>query len=129
MVAIFDRLGDEHLRDRLLEPEELMDGAEQARAYAAADFADVNQSFVDRFRATFPELSAGCVVDLGCGPADIPMRLSRGLPRIEVLAVDGARAMLRVGREAVVAALGDRVRLIAGRVPGIPFADHRFDAC
>ena len=107
-----------------------MDGEEQARAYAAADFADVNQSFVDRFRATFPELSAGYVVDLGCGPADIPMRLSRALPRVEILAVDGARAMLQVGRDALLsAALGGRVRLIAGRVSGLPFADHRFDAC
>jgi ubiquinone/menaquinone biosynthesis C-methylase UbiE len=130
MSASLDWLGDAHLRERVPEPAELMDGAEQARAYAAADFADVNQGFVDRFRATFPELSTGRVADLGCGPADIPMRLSRALPRIEILAVDGARAMLRLGRGAVTsAALADRVRLIVGRVPGLPFSDHRFDAC
>jgi len=74
-MSVFDRSRDGCLLERLPEPEELMDGEEQARAYAAADFADVNQSFVDRFRATFPELSAGYVVELGCGPADNPMRL------------------------------------------------------
>jgi ubiquinone/menaquinone biosynthesis C-methylase UbiE len=130
MPGGIDLSADDRLRERLPEPAELMDEAEHARAYAAADFADVNQAFVDRFRATFPELSAGRVVDLGCGPADIPLRLSRALPAVEIFAVDGARAMLELGRDAVTsAALGDRVRLIAGGLPCLPFGDHRFDAC
>ena len=57
---------------RVPEPE-LMDDAAQARAYASADFADVNQGFVDRFRARFADFTSGRVIDLGCGPADIPL--------------------------------------------------------
>jgi hypothetical protein len=39
---------------RIPEPE-LMDEAEQARAYALADFAEPNERFVACFEATFPE--------------------------------------------------------------------------
>src|SRR5438094_644174 len=67
--------------ERILEPE-LMDDAAQALAYARADFADVNRGFVDRFRTMFPDLAGSRVVDLGCGPADIPIRLARTLPRL-----------------------------------------------
>ena len=35
-----------------------MDDPAQAVAYARADFAQVNQAFVDRFCATFPDFSA-----------------------------------------------------------------------
>ena len=67
----------EHPMQRIPEPE-LMDEAEQARAYAQADFAEPNQRFVDCFEAEFPELQQGAVLDLGCGPGDIVLRLARG---------------------------------------------------
>jgi trans-aconitate methyltransferase len=83
--------------NRVLEPE-LMTDPDQAQAYAAADFATVNQGFVDRLRALFPALTRGHVVDLGCGPADIPIRLCRALPDVAVTGVDGSEAMLAPGR-------------------------------
>src|SRR5437870_13273478 len=86
--------------ERILEPE-VMDDAAHALAYARADFADVNRGFVDRFRTTFPDLAGGRVVDLGCGPADIPIRLARALPRLAVTAVDASAAMVDLAREAV----------------------------
>ncbi|HQR49986.1 MAG TPA: hypothetical protein PL152_11655, partial [Steroidobacteraceae bacterium] len=61
---------------RIPEPE-LMDEFEQARAYAEADFSEPNQRFVQLFEAEFPALTSGCVVDLGCGPGDIAVRLAR----------------------------------------------------
>ena len=61
--------------DRILESE-LMDDPKQAEAYARADFAKENQGFVDRFKEYFPEFSQGKVLDLGCGPADIPIRFA-----------------------------------------------------
>ena len=88
---------------RVLEPELMVD-PEQAQAYASADFATVNQGFVDRFRALFPVFARGHVADLGCGPADIPIRLCRALPGVSVTGVDGSEAMLDPGRAAVVAA-------------------------
>src|SRR5260370_892767 len=65
--------------NRVLEPE-LMTDPEQAEAYAAADFAAVNQGFVDRFRALLSGLARGLVGDLGCGPAVFPIRTCAPLP-------------------------------------------------
>ena len=64
---------------------ELMDDPEQALVYAQADFEQENQGFVDRFREYFPEFTEGHILDLGCGPGDIPIRFARacqavGLP-------------------------------------------------
>jgi hypothetical protein len=56
------------MMDRVLEPE-LMEDPEQAAAYAAADFSQENQGFVDRFEEYFPGFSGGRVLDVGCGPA------------------------------------------------------------
>jgi len=86
--------------DRLLEPE-LMDDPEQARAYAETDFSAENQGFVDRFREYFPDFSGGRVLDLGCGPADIPIRFARRYPTCLVIAVDASAPMIRLGEQAV----------------------------
>jgi ubiquinone/menaquinone biosynthesis C-methylase UbiE len=86
---------------RVLEPE-VMDGAAQARA--------------------------GRGVDLGCGPADIPLRLVRHAPGASVLAVDASRAMLRLARFAAGAVPdGGRVRLVCARLPELPLPDGWFD--
>jgi ubiquinone/menaquinone biosynthesis C-methylase UbiE len=58
--------------DRILEPE-LMNDPQQALIYAQADFEKENQGFVDRFREYFPEFTEGHILDLGCGPGDIPV--------------------------------------------------------
>ncbi|MFQ5830492.1 MAG: class I SAM-dependent methyltransferase, partial [Candidatus Methylomirabilia bacterium] len=113
---------------RVLEPE-LMEDPAQVLAYARADFAEVNQGFVDRFRSTFPELTEGRVLDLGCGPADIPIRLARGLPGLSVVAVDGSHTMLAEARKAIAeTGLSGRVRLVQARVADLPFPLHAFDA-
>ena len=101
----------------------------QALAYAHADFAEVNQGFVERFVATFPDFKAGTVIDLGCGPADIPIRLARALPDIQVTAVDGSKAMLAFAQQAVdEAGLSGRIRLLRSRVPDLPLPPRSFDA-
>ena len=113
--------------NRVLEPE-LMTDRDQAQAYAAADFAAVNQGFVDRFRTRFPDFERGRLVDLGCGPADIPIRFCRALPGVIVTAVDGSEAMLGPGRAAVAAAgLESRVRLVCARLPGLTRPPAGFD--
>lgn len=102
--------------ERTLEPE-LMDDPEQALAYARADFAVENQTFVELFRTRFPNFGGGRVVDLGCGPADIPIRLVRALPDCRVTAIDGSPAMIRLGEEAVRAAgLAQRIVLRCRRL-------------
>jgi ubiquinone/menaquinone biosynthesis C-methylase UbiE len=101
-----------------------MDEPEQARAYAAADFAEANQRFVDRALPVLASLAEGSIVlDLGCGPADIPIRLARVLPRATFVGVDASPVMLELAHEAVSAAgLGDRITLRQGQLPGLDLA-------
>lgn len=109
---------------RVLEPE-LMDDAAQARAYAKADFAEENQGFVDRFREYFPDWAGGHIVDLGCGPADIPIRLLRSFPGARVTAVDASRPMLDLAAEAIAGTgLADRITLRCDRFQSLTLSEQ-----
>lgn len=102
---------------RIPEPE-LMDDVEQARAYAAADFAEPHQRFIELLRERFPSEAPGSALELGCGAGDICIRLARAFPQSIVHGIDGAEAMLACGREAVHASgLADRVELVRGYLP------------
>jgi ubiquinone/menaquinone biosynthesis C-methylase UbiE len=113
--------------DRVLEPE-LMDDPEQTAAYAGADFAEENQGFVDRFAEYFTGFSNGRVLDVGCGPADIPIRFSQRYPTCHVIGVDASAPMIRLGEQAVKqAGLTDRITLRCERFEAIAGANV-FDA-
>lgn len=114
---------------RTPEPE-LMDEAEQAQAYAAADFAEPNQRFVECLEAEFPALLQGAVLDLGCGPGDIVMRLATRRPGLTVHGIDGSEAMLRFASERLHEApeLGGRVQFIEGILPGASLPLPGYDA-
>ena len=86
--------------NRTLEPE-LMEDPAQVRAYAAADFSQENQGFVDRFREYFPDFSEGHVLDLGCGPGDIPIRFAQAFPSCRITAVDASKPMVQLAEETV----------------------------
>src|SRR2546426_12319823 len=104
--------------ERVLEPE-LMDDPAQALAYSRADFEKENQGFVDRFAEFYPEFKAGHVLDLGCGPGDIPIRLARTLPECRITGVDGSPPMIALGLEAIrVAGPAGRLQLRREGVPG-----------
>jgi 2-polyprenyl-3-methyl-5-hydroxy-6-metoxy-1,4-benzoquinol methylase len=95
--------------NRTLEPE-LMDDPEQARIYARADFEKENQGFVDRFREYFPDFSEGHVLDLGCGPGDIPLRFAQAFPSCRITGVDASEPMIGLAAAAVKqAGLADRI--------------------
>ena len=114
--------------NRVLEPE-LMTGEAQALAYAKADFAEVNQGFVDRFRACFPKAVGGAMVDLGCGPGDIPVRFARALPGFTITAVDGSGPMIALAQQAAKqAGVEDRVHARRARLPMLPLPLQSFDA-
>jgi len=101
--------------ERVLEPE-LMNDPEQALAYARADFEEENQGFVDRVAELYPEFREGHGLDLGCGPADIPIRLARKLPECRITGVDGSAPMITIGLEAIRATgLADRITLRCAR--------------
>ena len=95
--------------DRTLEPE-IMDTIEEAEAYDAMDFLSVNTAFVERLI----ELGAkqGRYLDLGTGPARIPILLAQQKLEIEITAVDLSVQMLVVARRRVAEAeLSARIHL------------------
>jgi ubiquinone/menaquinone biosynthesis C-methylase UbiE len=97
--------------ERVTEPE-LMDGAEQAVAYSEADFSDSHQAVVRHFTERFADFAGGRVIDLACGPADVTTRLARAFPDATFLGVDGAEAMITLGRERIArGGLADRITL------------------
>lgn len=114
---------------RIPEPE-LMEEAEQARAYAEADFAEPNERFVACFEQAYPDLQAGNVLDLGCGPGDIVLRLATRRPGLVVHGIDGSPAMLRFASERLHESpgLGGRVQFIEGRLPGASLPLPAYDA-
>jgi len=113
--------------ERILEPE-IMDNAAGAAAYARADFSESNQWYVDRLVAEFPGRLRE-VVDLGCGPADVPIRLARAMPESHITAVDGSLEMLKLAEHAVRSAgFEGRIVLEHTRIPSRLLPDLSFDA-
>lgn len=113
---------------RVPEPE-LMDDPAQAEAYASADFREPHDAFVAHFARLFPEFREGRVLDLGCGAADITIRFARAYPGTRLDGVDGAAAMLALGRNAVARArLEARITLIERRLPDPALAGAAYDA-
>lgn len=110
---------------RILEPE-VMDTAEEAEAYDHMDHSEVNRLLIDRFL----ELGGGGrVLDVGTGPAQIPIELVARSEGSRAVAIDAARHMLRAGAEHLKrTGTGERVRLVLTDAKRLPFPDASFDA-
>jgi trans-aconitate methyltransferase len=105
-----------------------MDDLAQARAYAAADFAEPHQAFVQRFQERFPTHRPRRVLDLGCGPCDVTARFARAYPDCALTALDGSAAMLAQAQALVARAeLAARVTLVTRRLPDIVGVTRGFD--
>ena len=113
--------------ERRPEPE-LMDDEQQSMAYAQADFSTSNQLYVDSLVRDFPTYLRA-VVDIGCGPADVVIRLAKATPHVRITALDGSGPMIALGRSAArTAGVDDRLTLLHTRIPGPPPASQSFDA-
>lgn len=114
---------------RTLEPE-LMTEQDQAAAYAAADLSEVNEPIAGWFQARFPPLAPGArLLDIGCGTADLTIRLVRAYPGITALGIDGSEAMLDHGRDLVnKAGLTSRIVLERRYFPDAALETASFDA-
>ncbi len=113
---------------RIEEPE-LMDEPAQARAYADADFEEPNSRFVElalNWLGALPDGAA--VLDLGCGPGDITLRLADALPGARVHGLDGSPAMLAIARERLAEQPDGRVTFLQGLVPGAELPLQSYDA-
>ena len=113
---------------RIPEPD-LMDDPVQAQAYAEADFSVAHNAFVAHFAARFPDFSHGRVLDLGCGAADVTVRFAQAFPAVHMVGVDGAAAMLQLGRAAVTrAGYTERITLRQLCLPDTDREIQAFDA-
>ncbi len=113
---------------RVLEAE-VMDKPEEAREYDAMDFSAVNARFVADFLAAHGPGRGGEVLDVGTGPARLPIALCRADRRLRVLGIDLAGPMIELARRNVLdAELADRIRFARGDAKSLPFPDGRFEA-
>ena len=103
------------MMERVLEPE-VMDDPEQVLAYAEADFEEENQGFVDKFFTMYPDLESPHILDLGCGPGDIPIRVARRHAACRVTGIDASQPMIAYAEQAVQkAGVQDRVQFLCQR--------------
>jgi 2-polyprenyl-3-methyl-5-hydroxy-6-metoxy-1,4-benzoquinol methylase len=103
------------MMERVLEPE-VMDDPEQVLAYAGADFEQENQGFVDQFFTLYPDLENPHILDLGCGPGDIPIRVARRHASCRVTGIDASQPMIAYAEQAVQkAGFHDRVQFLCQR--------------
>ncbi|HUS68935.1 MAG TPA: methyltransferase domain-containing protein [Kofleriaceae bacterium] len=110
---------------RILEPE-VMDGEGEATAYADMDHTAVNRAFVERLRALG---AAGRMLDIGTGPADIPLLVVDRWSEARVVAVDLAPAMLALAAQRRDASPhAARLELVLGDATSLPLDDGSFDA-
>ena len=101
-----------------------MDDPEQALVYARADFEKENQGFVDRFREYFSDFSEGHVLDLGCGPGDIPIRFAQALPSCRITGVDASDPMIGLAVETVKrVGLADRITFRCERFQAVSLVE------
>jgi len=111
--------------ERILEPE-AMDTAEEAEGYDAMDHSGPNGAFVERL---FELGARGRILDLGCGPAQVPLLICERCPDSTVLGLDLAHHMLRVARRNVAASPhAGRVELLHGDAKSVGLEDGSFDA-
>ena len=108
----------------------------EARAYQAANFGDVDQPYVEHLLALLrnrprprprPRIK---ILDLGTGPADIPIRIARQLPNAHIIALDASAAMLALAKQKISPREGARpiISLIRSDAKLLPFHDSTFDA-
>ena len=110
---------------RILEPE-VMDSCEDSEAYDTMNHTEVNIAFVERV----VELGAsdGRLLDVGTGPAEIPIMLAQKLPTIEVVGIDLSVNMLELGDwHLAEAGLTERIKLAEADAKELPYPSQFFD--
>ncbi len=110
---------------RILEPE-AMDTAEEAEGYDRMDHSEANAAFVSRL---FELGAAGRMLDLGTGPAHVPILVCARDAKAHVIGVDLAHHMLRIAHKNVEESdLAARIELLHGDAKDLGLGDGTFDA-
>ncbi|WP_413440116.1 class I SAM-dependent methyltransferase [Synechococcus sp. MIT S1220] len=81
---------------------ELMNDQIQVQAYAEADFNEGDAHLVDlvmsMLSSEFQQRSDLCIVDLGCGPGNIALRLASQFDQARIVGIDGSAPMIQRAR-------------------------------
>jgi ubiquinone/menaquinone biosynthesis C-methylase UbiE len=110
---------------RVTEPE-VMDTQEEAIAYDAMDFTEVNTAFAQR-AIELGSLS-GLMLDAGTGTARIPILICQERPQWQIIGIDLADSMLQVGRKNIEqAGLQQQITLESVDAKQLPYPDAHFD--
>lgn len=104
-----------------------MDNQAEVDAYASANFRDVNQRFVDNVLANAPSDKPLRVLDLGCGPGDIPIAIALARPAWQVLAVDASSPMLQLAARKAAHELARNIRFRLADAKHLPHDIGHFD--
>lgn len=110
---------------RILEPE-VMDTVEAAEAYDAMEHGEVDEAFVNRVI----ELGAsnGHFLDVGTGPAQIPILFAKRCPNVKITAIDLSKEMLKIAEQHVRnSALTNQIKLEHIDAKELPYPDNCFD--
>ena len=111
--------------NRIVE-QEVMDTAEAAEAYDAMAHGEVDNAFVERVLALGAK--DGHFLDVGTGPAQIPILLAQRCPDIRITAIDLSKEMLNIAKRHVAAAeLAARITLEHVDAKALPYPDNTFD--
>lgn len=112
---------------RTLEPE-VMDSAEEAADYDAMDHREVNRRFAaDLWASLGPGGSPGRILDIGSGTALILIELASQRADAQLVGVDLAQEMLKLGRMNVArAGFKERIELVLADARRLPWSDGAF---
>lgn len=111
---------------RIPEPE-IMGAEEEATVYELADFSEVNQAFANRVLEVVPQPS-GVLLDFGCGPGNILMRLHTGAPKFFLIGVDGSQAMIALAVKRIrEEGLQNTIHFVQGDAKKICFPPNSLD--
>lgn len=111
--------------NRIVE-QEVMDTAEAAEAYDAMAHGEVDNAFVERVLALGAK--DGHFLDVGTGPAQIPILLAQRCPDIRITAIDLSEEMLNIAKRHVAAAeLAAQITLEHVDAKALPYPDNTFD--
>lgn len=85
------------------EPELMMD-EEQIKAYGNANFGISTPLFIDLFDKLISNNEMNLnILDIGCGPAEISIKLAKKYPNMLVHAIDGSKGMIKFAKNNILA--------------------------
>jgi 2-polyprenyl-3-methyl-5-hydroxy-6-metoxy-1,4-benzoquinol methylase len=112
--------------ERILE-QEVMDTEEDASQYNSIPNDEVNRTYVEEVLALVPK-SAKSLIDLGSGPAHIPILFAQKRPHLDITAIELANSMIAIANININSAnLAEKIKVERQDVKKTTFKQHTYD--